>query len=195
MKALALPTSLQGQYIKMIYHDDMSRTPILFAVLGMLKLRPMTGYEIRQVYQKGPANFMPISFGQIYPVLAKLRQDKMVRQDKQQGGRGSIRYFITHKGAEAFRKWLSSPSDPGNHRELLLRLFFATPPEMAELRGHVEVFRREQQAVSSTTKTRASGWTTPRSTIHDYRSGSWSWSTAFCSVSPACAGQNERWRS
>ena len=66
----------------------MSRTPILFAVLGMLKLRPMTGYEIKQVYQKGPANFMPISFGQIYPVLAKLRQDKMVRQDKQQGGRG-----------------------------------------------------------------------------------------------------------
>ena len=47
-------------------------TPILFAVLGILKLRPMTGYEIKQVYQKGPANFMPISFGQIYPVLAKL---------------------------------------------------------------------------------------------------------------------------
>ena len=124
----------------------MSRTPILFAVLGMLKLRPMTGYEIKQVYQKGPANFMPISFGQIYPVLAKLRQDKMVRQDKQQGGRGSIRYFITHKGAEAFRTWLFSASDPGNHRELLLRLFFAAPPEMAELRGHVEAFRREQRA-------------------------------------------------
>ena len=124
----------------------MSRTPILFAVLGMLKLRPMTGYEIKQVYQKGPANFMPISFGQIYPVLAKLRQNKMVRQDKQQGGRGSIRYFITHKGEEAFRKWLFSPGDPGNHRELLLRLFFAAPPEMAELRGNVEAFRREQQA-------------------------------------------------
>jgi DNA-binding PadR family transcriptional regulator len=36
----------------------------------MLKLRPVTGYEIKQAYQKGPANFMPISFGQIYPVLA-----------------------------------------------------------------------------------------------------------------------------
>src|SRR3984893_2731583 len=124
----------------------MSRTPILFAVLGMLKLRPMTGYEVKQVYQKGPANFMPISFGQIYPVLAKLRQNKMVRQDKQQGGRKSIRYFITDKGEEAFRKWLFSPGDPGNHRELLLRLFFAAPREMGKLRGHVEAFRREQQA-------------------------------------------------
>ncbi len=36
--------------------------------------------------------------------------------------------------------------DPGNHRELLLRLFFAAPLEMAQLRGHVEAFRREQQA-------------------------------------------------
>ena len=89
---------------------------------------------------------MPISFGQIYPVLAKLRQGKMVRQDKQPDGRGSIRYFITHKGEEAVREWMFSPGDPTNHRELLLRLFFATPADLAELRGLVEAFRREQQA-------------------------------------------------
>ncbi|MFY9559065.1 MAG: PadR family transcriptional regulator [Terriglobales bacterium] len=124
----------------------MSRTPILFAVLGMLKLRPMTGYEIKQVYQRGPANFMPISFGQIYPLLAKLKQEKMVRQNQQPGGRGSIRYSITPKGEEAFRKWLFSPGDPANYRELLLRLFFAAPPELFELRGHVEAFRKQEQA-------------------------------------------------
>ena len=124
----------------------MPRTPILFAVLGMLNLRPMTGYEIKQVYQKGPANFMPISFGQIYPVLAKLRQEKMVRQDKEQGGRGNIRYFITPKGEEAFRKWLFSAGDAANYRELLLRLFFAAPSDLADLRGHVEAFRKEEQA-------------------------------------------------
>ena len=124
----------------------MSRTPILFAVLGMLKLRPMTGYEIKQVYEKGPANFMPISFGQIYPVLAKLRKGKMVRQNKQPGVRASISYSITPKGEEAFREWLFSSGDPANYRELLLRLFFAAPPELAELRGHVEAFRREEQA-------------------------------------------------
>jgi len=49
---------------------------VQFAVLGMLKLRPMTGYDIKQAYQKGPANFMPISFGQIYPALAKTRKRK-----------------------------------------------------------------------------------------------------------------------
>jgi DNA-binding PadR family transcriptional regulator len=120
-------------------------TSVQFAVLGMLKLRPMTGYEIKQVYQKGPANFMPISFGQIYPALAKLGKEEMVCQDKQPGSRGSIRYFITSKGEEALREWLFSPGDPANHRELLLRLFFAAPPELAGLRGLVEAFRREEQ--------------------------------------------------
>ena len=124
----------------------MSRTPILFAVLGMLKLRPMTGYEIKQAYEKGPANFMPISFGQIYPVLAKLRRGKMVLQNKQPGGRESISYSITPRGEEAFRTWLFSSGDLANYRELLLRLFFAAPPELAELRGHVEAFRRQEQA-------------------------------------------------
>src|SRR3984893_13043977 len=124
----------------------MSLTSIQFAVLGMLKLRPMTGYEIRQAYQKGPANFMPISFGQIYPALAKLGKEKMVRQDKQPGSRGSIRYFITGKGEEALREWLFSPRDPANYRELLLRLFFAPSPELTGLLGHVDRLRKEKQA-------------------------------------------------
>jgi len=123
----------------------MSLTSIQFAVLGMLKLRPMTGYEIKQAYQKGPANFMPISFGQIYPALAKLGKEKRVRQDKQPGSRGSIRYFISRKGEQALREWLFSPGDPANHRELLLRLFFAAPQELAGLLGPVETFRKEEQ--------------------------------------------------
>jgi PadR family transcriptional regulator AphA len=130
----------------MIYHNDMSLLSIQFAVLGMLELRPMTGYEIKQAYQKGPANFMPISFGQIYPALAKLGKEKLVRQDKRPGSRRSIRYSITRKGEGALLQWLSSPGDPANHRELLLRLFFAAPSQVAVLRGHVEAFRREQQA-------------------------------------------------
>ena len=70
----------------------------------------------------------------------------MVRQDKQPGSQGSIRYFITGKGEEALREWLFSPRDPANYRELLLRLFFAAPSELAGLLCHVETFRKEEQA-------------------------------------------------
>src|SRR6266404_3908232 len=124
----------------------MSRISIRLPVLGMLKLRPMTGYEIKQAYEKGPANFMPISYGQIYPVLAKLRRENMVRHEKQHGGRGNIRYFIAPKGEEVFRAWLFSSGDAANHKELLLRLFFATPSDLPHLSSHVEAYRREEQA-------------------------------------------------
>lgn len=119
---------------------------IHFAVLGMVRLRPMTGYEIKLAYQKGPANFMPISFGQIYPVLARLEKEKMVRQDKTPGSRGSIRYSITRSGKDAMGKWLFSPGDANNYKELLLRLFFASPAELGGLRGHVETLRNQEQA-------------------------------------------------
>src|SRR4051794_25188677 len=128
----------------MIYHSDMSTSSVRLAVLGMLKLRPMTGYEVRQAYQRGPANFMPMSFGQIYPVLAELRKKGMVRQEKQGDGRGSIRYTITAKGEEAFREWQFSPADASSHRELLLRLFFASPSELPQLAGHVDAYRRHE---------------------------------------------------
>jgi DNA-binding PadR family transcriptional regulator len=106
----------------------------------------MTGYEIKQAYLKGPANFMQMSFGQIYPALTKLGKEEMVRPDKQPGSRGSIRYFITRKGQQALQGWLFSPGDLANHRELLLRLFFAAPPDLAGLAGAVESFRKEEQA-------------------------------------------------
>jgi DNA-binding PadR family transcriptional regulator len=106
----------------------------------------MTGYEIKQAYEKGPANFMPISYGQIYPVLAKLEKAKLVRSDKESGGRGSIRYFVTRAGGEAVRQHLFSAGDSVNYKELLLRLFFAGPSELAGLRSHVETFRSQEQA-------------------------------------------------
>src|SRR6266404_1018307 len=165
----------------------MSLTSIRFAVLGMLKMRPMTGYEIKQAYQKGPANFMPISFGQIYPALAKLGKEKLVRQDRQPGSRGSIRYFITGKGEEALRSWLFSPSDPANHRELLLPRWrgSATPSRRSA---------KQKKRGWPITKTHTSGWTIPTPAIRGCRSGSWSWSTGFCKASPACAGRKGRWR-
>jgi PadR family transcriptional regulator AphA len=124
----------------------MSNTSIRFALLGMVKLRPMSGYEIKQAYLKGPANFMPISFGQIYPVLTKLEKVGLVRHHRREGGRGSIRYSITPKGDETLREWIYASGNAATYRELLLRLFFAEPGELAGLIGQVEAFRKEEQA-------------------------------------------------
>ncbi len=153
----------------------------------------MTGYEIKQAYEKGPANFMPISFGQIYPVTGKLRRGKMVLQNKQPGGRKSISYSITARGEKAFRTWLFFSGDLANYRELLLRLFFATS-ENWELAAMSKHFADRNRPISTTMRQHEGGWTRPKLAIHGSRSGSWCWNMASCRASPACSGLNERWR-
>ena|SRR5256884_4438079 len=63
--------------------------------------------------------------------------------------------------------------DPGNHRELLLRLFFAAPLERPNCGAMSKRSAESNKPVSSTTKTRASGWTMPRpqSTTTDLEAG------------------------
>jgi len=135
------------------------------AVLGMLKLRPMTGYEIKQAYQKGPANFMPMSFGQIYPALTKLSKEKLVRPDKQPGSRGSIRYFITSKGEEALREWLFSPGISKTTGSCCFGYFSPRPPTWPGYLALSNLSEERNKPVSSTMETRVSGWTPRRQGI------------------------------
>src|SRR5690242_1256591 len=109
----------------MIYPDDMSpKTPAEFAVLGMLSLRPMTGYEIKQAYERGPAHFMSMSYGQIYPILARLAAQNLAQPGKRANGHGSVRYSITVAGTELVRRWIFDSRASMPYKELLLRLFF-----------------------------------------------------------------------
>ena len=123
---------------------------IQFAILGMVSLRPMTGYEIKQSYQQGPANFMPISYGQIYPILKKLTADGLVTGKLEAGGRERQRYSITLAGKKLLRAWLSgtdsgaSRSGAVSHRELLLKLFFTSPDGVDAMREPIEGLRREE---------------------------------------------------
>ena len=129
----------------------MSVGAIEFAVLGMLRLRPMTGYEIKSAYERGPANFMPISYGQIYPILKKLTADGLVTGKLESGGRERQRYSITLAGKKLLRAWLSgtdsgaSRSGAVSHRELLLKLFFTSPDELGAMHGPIDSFRREEE--------------------------------------------------
>src|SRR5207245_10699285 len=61
--------------------------------------------------------------------------------------------------------------EPGNHRELLLRLFFAAPLERPNCGAMSKRSAESNKPVSSTTKTCASGWTMPQ--VHNPRLPIW----------------------
>jgi DNA-binding PadR family transcriptional regulator len=75
------------------------------------------------------SHFWSESLGQIYPTLARLRDEGLVvAEDREAGQRKRIEYTITPAGRKELAAWLMTPSAPQPVRnELLLKLFLAGP--------------------------------------------------------------------
>ena len=110
-----------------------------YALLGMLTLGPMSGYDMKKLFDGSLRNFWTESYGQIYPILRRLvAQGWATLKEDPQGGKLDRKvYAITAKGRAALQKWLQEPTEaPGFRLEILLKLFFG--PEVP-----VEVSRRQ----------------------------------------------------
>jgi DNA-binding PadR family transcriptional regulator len=94
------------------------------AVLGALSVEPMTGYAVREAIRDVLGHFWSESFGQIYPTLAELERQGLVRR-RGSARPGSSTFAITRAGRSRLKEQLSEPirsSPPRNG--LMLRLFF-----------------------------------------------------------------------
>ena len=49
-----------------------------FAVLGLLSIRPMSGYDLKHTIEASTRNFWNESYGQIYPALRALADAGLV---------------------------------------------------------------------------------------------------------------------
>jgi PadR family transcriptional regulator AphA len=119
---------------------DRSRsTP--YAVLGMLSLGPMSGYDIRKESESSIGYFWSESYGQIYPALRELKARGLIRLrgGRQAGSRERHVYEITDRGREALALWRAEPPRPQPVRnELLLKLFFGRRDSLAGEMGWIE---------------------------------------------------------
>ena len=99
-------------------------TPV---VLGMLSLGPRSGYDIKQVVDRSTRFFWAASYGQIYPELRRLEEERLIEgEDAPSGGRSRRIYKLTKAGRDALRDWLFGSTVTIELRdESLLRLFFA----------------------------------------------------------------------
>jgi DNA-binding PadR family transcriptional regulator len=98
------------------------------ALLGLLSIRPMTGYEIRQNYARGLAPWWDTPRTQIYPKLRELKRRGLVRDELvvQQSKPNKRVYTIEPVGSEALVNWLRRDiSWPEMKHQMMMRLFFA----------------------------------------------------------------------
>jgi len=126
-------------------------SPTAKIILGFLRFRPRSGYDIKQAVVISTQFFWGASYGQIYPELRRLEQAGLVEVEaSSESGRRRTVYRLTRRGRRALAEWLESESDLFQYRdEGLLRLFFSDfgDPESA-LRNVRRMREWREQAVA-----------------------------------------------
>jgi len=123
------------------------------ALLGLLSIRPMSGYDIRQLIPWSIGQFWSESYGQIYPALKQMTAAGLVeRKTERNKGRPDRHvYSLTKTGREELRGWLElPPTQEVPRNELLLKLFFGAHVPPAVSREHVEAFLETHEGLLKT---------------------------------------------
>jgi PadR family transcriptional regulator, regulatory protein AphA len=112
------------------------------ALLGALADRPRTGYELLKHFEQSLAYAWPASHSQIYPELARLREDGLIEQAGS-GARNSKTYAVRNEGLAEVRRWLRETEPERRVRnDAALRTFFLWLLEPGEAREQLERERR-----------------------------------------------------
>ncbi len=99
-----------------------------YAILGVLSLAPMSGYDIKMVTDNSIGHFWNENFGHIYPMLRRMEQEGLIsREVRYTPGRPDRSvYTLTDTGEKALTDWLlREPEEQPSRIELLLQIFFA----------------------------------------------------------------------
>ena len=120
------------------------------AILGFLNYRPLSGYDLKKVFDNSVRHFWPADQSQIYRTLAKLAERGHVEQEIVRGLDHPDRkeYRITPAGQEALRTWLLTPLPSQDVRiAALIQVFFAGQLSDQETLALFERFAAEARAV------------------------------------------------
>jgi Predicted transcriptional regulators len=115
-----------------------------YIILGLLTRQPMTGYDIKQTFDKEKAEFWSAPFSQIYPELNRLLKEQLISlvENTDESSRKKT-YQITTKGHDYFHDWLCLPLAPTtieiNNDDFILRLHFLGVPHKKELNQLLEL--------------------------------------------------------
>ena len=108
-----------------------------FAILGILNVMPMTGYDLKhQAFDASVRHFWPADQSQIYRTLSKLADDDLVSVTVEAQDERPDRkvYAITPAGQAALTAWLKADQAVPTLRDpLLVQLFFGQELPRADL--------------------------------------------------------------
>lgn len=111
-------------------------------VLGFVGIRgpehPVSGYDVKQLAERSVQRFFSLSFGQIYPILAKLEDAGLIEQASGADATRDRKAFrITAAGQAELNAWLHHDAEPPAGRDIdlarMLLVGYLDPARTLEL--------------------------------------------------------------
>jgi DNA-binding PadR family transcriptional regulator len=132
-----------------MYPTDIHRAKSRVALLGLLSIRAMSGYDIKRFIAEALSNFWNESYGSIYPGLRHLAKEGLIARRTERGNGSPDRkvYSLTGRGRDVLPEWLRADTEdePPIRSELLLKTFFGAQLGSAPLSAHIERFAQRQR--------------------------------------------------
>jgi PadR family transcriptional regulator AphA len=130
-----------------------SRNTTQYAILGLLTVEPMSGYDLSKNLRESLNYFWAESNGQIYPNLKKLAADGLIVPvaTRRTGSRAPKKYALAPAGRKRLKEWLAKPPKPQPPRnELLLKLFLGRAAPKGAAARHVASFKKQYEEILGT---------------------------------------------
>ena len=115
-----------------------------YFILGLLAEENLSGYDIKQKIDKKIGTLWMENYGQIYPELKKLKEEKMISLKVSiRKSRLYKEYSITGEGKKALLEWLKKPIENNKvvKYDILLKLFFAKHLDSKDFIIHLKKFQ------------------------------------------------------
>lgn len=119
------------------------------ALLSMLSVKPMTGYDLKKAMQESAYMHWSGNNNQIYKALLALQEEGLAvcETHHQEGAPSKKVYSVTEEGREVLKGWLkSTPEPPEFRKEFLIRLISADMLSTEELSALVRGYEAELRA-------------------------------------------------
>lgn len=117
------------------------------AILGFLQYKPMSGYDLKKIFDTSVQHFWPADQSQIYRTLNRLADRNWVENEivPQEDRPDRKLYYITQAGKEELTQWLATPQPREDHRSAaLIQVFFAAQLDDEHV---LEIFERRANMI------------------------------------------------
>jgi len=104
-----------------------SRNTLRYIILGLLGARPMSGYDIKQAFDRALASYCDAGNSQIYTTLKSLSDAELVRSEviEQKSRPNRKMYHLTPAGEAELERWLQEDvPERFSKDDFLTKLFF-----------------------------------------------------------------------